>query len=199
MIDFFIDFFITLPGLAVCGMVFLLAMAEAALFVGFVLPGEIAVVLGGVLAARGQATLWLVIVAAVAGAIIGDSLGYALGKRFGAPFLERRLGEKWHRVQAALVRWGAAAVFIGRFSALLRALVPSAAGAAGIHYPTFLTWNALGGVVWGTGFTLLGWVAGDNYDAVLRWAGRGGAVLLGLVLVGALAAWHWHRVRRAHA
>jgi membrane protein DedA with SNARE-associated domain len=193
VLERFIGFFTTLPGGLVAVLVFLLAGAEAGLFFGFVLPGELAVVLGGVLAARGQAVLWQVMTAAVAGAIIGDSCGYALGKRFGAAFLARRLGAKWDRVQAALVRWGPAAVLVGRFSALLRAIVPSAAGAAGIHYPTFLLWNALGGCVWGAGFTLLGWLAGDNYETVLRWAGRGGMAILALLAIVLLVAWRWRR------
>jgi membrane protein DedA with SNARE-associated domain len=197
VLERFIAFFTALPGGLVAALVFLLAAGEAALFFGFVLPGEIAVVLGGVLSSRGQATLWQVIVAAVSGAIIGDSIGYAVGRRFGAPYLERKLGERWRRVSAALVRWGAGAVFIGRFSAVLRAVVPSAAGAAGIHYPTFLFWNAFGGCVWGTTFAVLGWVAGDSYEIVLRWAGRGGMALVAVIVLSFLGLWWWRRrVRR---
>nr|MBA3709717.1 VTT domain-containing protein [Planctomycetota bacterium] len=183
MVERFIAFFLGLSGIWVAGIVFALAFAEAALFFGFFLPAEIAVVLGGVLASRGSATLWQVLPATILGAIIGDSVGYALGRRFGAPFLARKLGKKWQTVESFLQRHGAAAVFFGRFSAFLRAAVPSAAGAAHIPYGKFLFWNVVGGVVWGAGFCLLGFFAAESYEQVLKW---GGYVGIGVLVVAAV-------------
>ena len=193
MVEHFIAFFFSLSGWWVAGTVFALALVECALFFGFVFPAEIAVILGGVLCSRGNVELWQAIPAAVLGAIIGDSLGYALGSRFGAPFLERKMGKRWAVVQAALLKHGAAAVFFGRFSAFLRAAIPSAAGAAGIPYAKFLLWNVIGGVVWGTGFTLLGYAGGESYHAILGYAGEAGWIVLGLAVAIIVAAVVWRR------
>lgn len=199
MVESFIAFFFSLSGWWVAGTVFGLALVECGLFFGFIFPAEIAVILGGVLCSRGNVELWQAIPAAVLGAIIGDSLGYALGARFGAPFLERKMGKRWTVVQAALHKHGAAAVFFGRFSAFLRAAVPSAAGAAGIPYGKFLLWNVIGGVVWGTGFTLLGYAGGESYHTILGYAGEAGWVVLALVVVIIVAGLLWRRRSRRRA
>ena len=189
-------YFAALSGWWVAGVVFGLTMAECALFFGFVFPAEIAVIIAGTLCARGTVHLWQAITAAVLGAIIGDSIGYALGSRFGEPFLKRKLGERWTAIQATMARYGAAAVFFGRFSAFLRAAIPSSAGAAGIPYRKFLLWNVLGGMLWGTGFTLLGYIGGESYHAAIAYAGRAGWVMLALVTAIVLIAWVWHRRSR---
>jgi membrane protein DedA with SNARE-associated domain len=193
MVEHFIAGFFSLSGWWVAGAVFGFALVECALFFGFIFPAEIAVILGGVLCARGEAALWQALPAAVLGAIIGDSIGYALGMRFGAPFLERKLGSRWRTVQAALQRRGAAAVFFGRFSAFLRAAIPSAAGAAGVPYRTFLLWNVIGGVIWGTGFTLIGYAGGESYPLALKYSRIAGWVFLGVIAVGAVVVALWYR------
>ncbi len=189
-------FFVALSGWWIAGVVFGLALVECALFFGFIFPAEIAVILAGTLCARGTVHLWQAITAAVLGAIIGDSIGYALGTRFGEPLLRRKLGRRWTAIQAALTRYGAAAVFFGRFSAFLRAAIPSAAGAAGIPYRRFLLWNVLGGVLWGTGFTLLGYAGGESYHAILGYAAGAGWGMLALIAAIVLIAWIWHRRMR---
>src|SRR6059036_709876 len=102
---------LNLHGWVVLAVVFLLPALEASAFVGFLFPGEIAIVLGGVLASRGQADIALVIAAAIAGAIIGDSVGYYVGKRWGRRMLEGTIGRfvKHHhfdRAGAFLARRG---------------------------------------------------------------------------------------------
>src|SRR5947208_10830403 len=86
------DWILSLPSWLVVGFVFLLPALEASAFVGFVFPGEIAVILGGVVASQGRVPLAAVIVAAVSGAIIGDSIGYAIGKRWGRSLIHGTLG-----------------------------------------------------------------------------------------------------------
>jgi len=188
-----------LSGWWVAGLVFGLALAECSLFIGFIFPAEIAVILGGVLWSRGTVHLWQAIPAAVLGATIGDSIGYALGERFGGAFLMRKFGKRWMAVQDALNRHGAAAVFFGRFSAFLRAAIPSAAGAACIPYRRFVLWNVIGGVTWGTGFTLLGYVSAESYHAVIDYAGDAGWTLLGVITAMVLVAMAWRRRARRRA
>jgi membrane-associated protein len=178
-----------LHGLAAYLLVGFLAFAEAAIFVGFVLPGETAVVLGGVLANMHQVSLGTMIVVVVLAAIVGDSVGYEVGRHYGErvlrlPILRARAGGV-ERARRYLQTKGGRAVFLGRFTAFLRAVMPGLAGTAQMHYPRFLAFNAAGGVVWGTGFVLIGYLAGAGYARVEKVAGRASTGIL-VVLVLAL-------------
>ena len=183
--------------------VFLLPFLEASVFLGFVIPGETALVLGGVLAAQGRVQLLPLIALAIGGAISGDAVGYAVGRRFGPALQRSRLGQvvgdqRWRTTEEFLLRRGGPAVFIGRFTALLRALVPSAAGMAGLPFRTFALWNAVGGVTWATGFVLVGYGAGASYKKVEQYLGRG-ALVLTAVVVAARVGTHLLRRRRERA
>src|SRR6266545_8118009 len=123
-----------LHGVAALAVIFAVPALEASAFVGFLFPGEVAVLLGGVLASQGRFPLVAAIAAAVAGAFVGDSVGYAIGRRYGRsilrgtfgrlPFIRRRLDAELAKAEAFLIRRGAAAVIIGRLTAALRVLVP---------------------------------------------------------------------------
>lgn len=177
-----------------------LVFAEDALFVGFVLPGETAAVLGGVVASRGNVQLWLMMVLVVLAAIIGDSVGYEIGKHFGPRILDLRVFRKKRKnlgeAQDFLRRRGGAAVFLGRFIAFFRAVMPALAGTSRMPYPRFLVFNAAGGLVWGAGFVLLGFLAGNSYEAVAKAVGRDIAVIIGAVAVIGLIIWRVRRARR---
>jgi undecaprenyl-diphosphatase len=165
-----------------------LALLEAAAMVGLVVPGEAALLVGGFLASQGKAELPVMMAVAAVGAIVGDSIGYEIGKHLGPTLRRSRLGrwvgdERWHRAEEYLNQKGGRAVFFGRFVGVLRAMVPTLAGLSGMPYRTFLPWNALGGLVWAPGFVLLGYVAGGSYDKVATWAGRASTVLLILVVL----------------
>jgi membrane-associated protein len=161
---------------------------EDALFVGFVVPGETAAVLGGVAASLGHASLPGMVAVVVAAAIVGDTVGYEVGRRLGPRLVAARMlqkrRERMDRAREFLARRGGVAVFLGRFVAFFRAVMPALAGTAGMRYHRFLAFNAAGGVVWGTGVVLLGYVAGNSYAAVERTVGRGVAIgVVGLVVV----------------
>ena len=148
-----------------------IAFAEAAFFLGFVLPGETALVLGGALAAAGVFPIQLFLPCAVVAAVAGDSVGYEIGRHFGerikASRLGRRIGEpRWTTAEAFFKKHGGKAVFLGRAQALLRALVPLLAGLSGMAYRTFLPWNALGGVLWGGGVVMLGYVFANSLSSL---------------------------------
>jgi membrane-associated protein len=179
-----------------------LVFAEDALFIGFLIPGETAAVLGGVVASRGEAALWAMMVVVVVAAVTGDTVGYELGRRFGPRFLEsgplKRRRAKLEAAQDFLRRRGGSAVFLGRFVAFFRAVMPALAGISRMHYPRFLVFNAAGGLVWGAGCVLLGFFAGSSYEAVAKAAGRditAGAVL---AVLAAVVVWRIRKARRGN-
>ena len=171
----------------------LLAAGEASAFIGLFLPGEAAMLLGGVLVFQGRADLGYMLLAGCLGAVIGDSIGYEIGHRFGRRLERTRLGrrigdERWRRAHEYVRNRGGRAVFFGRFVGVLRALVPYIAGTAGVPYHTFLVYNVAGGVIWASGFVLLGVLAGRSWRLVEKWAGRASLVLAGIVVVGVALA-----------
>jgi membrane protein DedA with SNARE-associated domain len=187
------------PGLAyllIAGLVF----GEAAVFIGFVLPGETAVLLGGFLASAGHLDLTLLCVIVVACAIVGDSVGYEVGRLLGPRVLALKVIAR-HRArldsaQRSLRQRGGPAIFIGRFTAFFRAVMPGLAGLSRMRYAKFLAWNALGGLAWGIGFCLVGYFAGASYEQVAGLIGRGSAIVIGVVVVAALVWWQIRRMRR---
>jgi membrane protein DedA with SNARE-associated domain len=177
-----------------------LAFAEAAFFLGFVIPGETALLVGGALCATGVFPLAAFLPAAVIAAIAGDSVGYEVGHRYGPRLRGSRLGarigpERWLAAEAFFHRHGGKAVFLGRSQALLRAMVPAMAGASRLPYRTFLPWNALGGLVWGGGMVLLGYAFGHSLGRIET--GLKYWTLGVLAVLASLVVW-WHlRHRRA--
>jgi membrane protein DedA with SNARE-associated domain len=195
----FLDGVLNAPAWIVLGLVGLVVFAEDALFVGFVIPGETAAVLGGVAASRGHVALPAVLAVVLLGAVVGDSVGYEVGRQVGT----RILG--WHvlqrrrdRIDAAsdyLARRGGAAVFLGRWTAFFRAVMPALAGTARMPYRRFLTFNVAGGVLWGITVVLVGYLAGASYGRVEKLLGRGTALIVAALVVGAAVVW---QVRRHH-
>ena len=175
--------------------------AEDALFVGFVIPGETEAVIGGVVASRGNANVVLMAAVVVAAAILGDSVGYEIGKRFGPRLLEsrplRKRRAKLDEAQDFLRRRGGVAVFLGRFVAFFRAVMPALAGTSRMPYPRFVAWNAAGGLVWGVAFVALGYFAGNSYQSVAKTVGRDVAAGAAIVLVLALIGWQVGKYVRA--
>jgi membrane protein DedA with SNARE-associated domain len=160
-------------------------------------PGETALVLAAVLASQGKLNIVLVILIGVSSAIVGDNMGYLLGRRFGrnafmapGPFMN-------HRVNAIrygdgfFERHGPKAVFIGRWIALVRFATAWLAGINRMQFKQFFFWNALGGLTWGITYGLVGYFGGQAAAHVLAQAGIAGLVVMVLMGVGA-----WLLLRR---
>jgi membrane-associated protein len=181
-----------------------LAFAEAAILLGMVLPGETALLVAGYFAHEHVLNLGVMIVVAVASAIVGDSVGYAFGQRFGPPLRHSRLGRwigpgRWASADAFLHRHGGKAVLLGRCTAVLRALVPSMSGMARMpYYRTFLPWNMVGGLIWGGGCVLLGYAFADALHAVEQYLTWGPLPVLALV-AGGVVLLEMRRRRRERA
>ncbi|WP_405108169.1 DedA family protein [Micromonospora sp. NBC_01405] len=189
------------PPALVLALVFLLPALEASTFLGLFVPGEVAVLVGGVLAHSGRLPLWAVAVAAVAGATLGDQTGYLIGRRYGRRLLSRmprrlvRSGEL-RRALDLVRRRGAVAVVLGRWVAALRALVPGIAGLSGMPQGTFTLANVSGGGLWAVTVAVLGYLAGASYRLLERRLGLGGEALLALLVV-LVAARLWRHRRAA--
>jgi undecaprenyl-diphosphatase len=183
------DKILQLHGWLALAIVFAVPALESSAFLGFVFPGEVAVLLGGVLAFQGRVSLPAVIAAAVGGAVIGDSIGYEVGRHWGRRIIDSTVGrilkrEHIDRAQRYLAERGGKAVFLGRFTAALRVFIPGLAGMSGMDYRTFATYNVAGGTVWATGFVLLGYAAGSSYRRVESVAKRASLILLLVLVVG---------------
>lgn len=189
------------PAAVVLAIAGALVFAEDALFIGFVLPGETAAVLAGVAAKLGHAPLAAVLVTVVLAAVVGDTVGYEVGRHLGTRVLDRRMFDRHrHRLDDAqqfLARRGGSAVFLGRWVAFFRAVMPALAGTARMPYPTFLAFNAVGGLTWGVTVVLVGYVAGASYATVERTVGRGAALAVLAIALVVVGVWRLRRRKAA--
>jgi undecaprenyl-diphosphatase len=179
-----------------------LAFAEAAAFLGLVVPGETAIIVAGVVAGQGQIDIVALIALVWAASVAGDLTGYFLGKRLGRPFLLRhgpRVGvseERVHQVDAFFERHGGKAVFVGRFVGLVRALSPFLAGSSGMPLRRFVPYDVLGAGIQNTLLCLVGFVFWHSLDRVLTIAKQGALALAVTitVIVALVVAVRWLRV-----
>ncbi len=185
---------LSLHGWQAYALVGLLVFAEDAVMLGFVFPGETAAILGGVLASKGGVNLGGIVAVVVVCAIVGDSVGYAIGDRWGHQLLQLGpLRKRQKGIAGALdqlSRRGALAVFVGRFSAFLRAVIPGLAGMSKLRYRVFLPANAIGGICWGLLYVLLGYFVGERVEKA---SGIASDILLGLIVVVVVVLFVRHR------
>jgi len=188
---------LAVPTWTVLLVVGLVVFAEDALFVGFVLPGETAAILGGVAARLGHVPVTAVFAVVAVAAVVGDSVGYEIGRHFGPRILGLRVLQsrrpQLDRAQDLLARRGGPAVFLGRWVAFFRAVMPALAGSARMRYPVFLAFNAAGGITWAAVTVGVGYLAGASYARVEKLVGRGSALVVAVVVLTAIIIW---RVRR---
>jgi membrane-associated protein len=181
-------------------LLFLLVMAETG---GVPVPGETSLITGAVLASQGRLDIFLVIVIAASAAIIGDNLGYLIGRKGGRWLLVRP--GAFHRQRLRVLemgepffeRHGPKAVFFGRFVLGLRVWASWLAGATRMPWRSFLLWNALGGILWATAIGVIAYVLGRTAGNVAEAFGYYGLAALVLAVVALLVARRRHRRRGA--
>jgi membrane-associated protein len=172
---------------------------------GIPVPGETVLIFAGFLAYRGEVHLMRAIATAIAGATVGDSLGYCLGRFGGTAFVEkyRKLfpffSRRFDKAQTLFVKHGHWAVFIGRFITGLRVFAGVLAGLFRMRYPRFLFFNFSGAVGWATTFGCVGFLFGSNWDRLVRLVERFDRITLAAVAVAALITWIVFRVKRRRA
>jgi membrane protein DedA with SNARE-associated domain len=199
-----VDSILHLHGPVALLLLFAFPCGESAIFLGFVFPGETAAVIGGVLAFEHRVSLAAAIAVVIAGAFIGDSIGYEVGRRWGTKLLSGPLSRwiKPHHVARAeglLRRRGGWAVLIGRFTAALRVLMPGIAGTGRMPYRRFAAFNLSGAIAWGAAYVLLGFLAGASWRHVASVASTAGLVAVAVVVAAAVVTFLVLRRRREAA
>jgi membrane-associated protein len=177
--------------LGVTGIVFV----ETGLFFGFFLPGDSLLITAGIIAATGALDIrWLIILPSVA-AIVGDQVGYIIGRRAGGALRQRyaRFDKHLERAHAFYEKYGAKTIVIARFVPIVRTFVPAVAGAARMNYRRFVTYNIMGGLLWVWGMIIAGYGLGSVIPNIERYLHVVVVVVVALSLLPALIEWLRHR------
>lgn len=172
--------------------IFLIIFAESGLFFGFFLPGASMLFTAGLLASHGVFDVRILAPLVATAAILGDSVGYWFGSYVGPRLFARKDSrffkqEYVERTRHFYEQYGAPTVFLGRFIPIVRTFAPILAGVAGMSYTKFLTYNVLGGFIWGSGVVLAGYYLGETVPWISEYIT---VVVLGIIAVTTLPlAW----------
>jgi membrane-associated protein len=153
---------------------FAIVFAESGLLVGFFLPGDSLLFTAGLLASRGTLNLPIIMVGCAAAAIAGDQVGYAIGRRAGPAIFRRPDSRLFHkknvdRAKAYFEKNGPRTIILARFVPVIRTFVPVVAGVGAMNYRKFVTYNVVGGVLWGGGVTVAGYFLGKSIPDIDKW------------------------------
>lgn len=169
---------------------------------GIPLPGETALITAGILASKGELPIEGVIAVSAAAAILGDNVGFLIGRHYGRRLLTAPGPFSSHRMKVIEVgepffdRHGPKAVFLGRFISGLRITSAWMAGISRMHWPIFTFYNAAGGIVWAAAFGLIAYYGGEHAESVIHTVGIAG---VSAVVVFGIAFFVVLRVRRKRA
>ncbi len=146
--------------------IILIIFAETGLFFGFFFPGDSLLFTAGILASQGIFNIYYLIIFCIIAAILGDSVGYWSGKKYGRKLFERDAGFffKKKRIEDAekfYEKYGKYTIIIARFVPIIRTFAPIVAGIGNMHYITFISFNIVGGILWVFSVTILGYVFGE--------------------------------------
>jgi undecaprenyl-diphosphatase len=188
-----------LPALTVYILIGLLCWTEAAFFLGFVTPGELAVVTGGILASRGQIELDVLLGVVLAATVAGNATGFYLGRRFGGRMLgweplQRLFGHSIRRTQGFMYRRGEWAIVLSRVSTPTRVIVPFLAGASEVPYRRFVLLDIPASLVWALVWSVLGYVLGESWGVIREVSGTAALLVLILFVTAVLIRWAAARV-----
>jgi membrane-associated protein len=166
-------------------------------------PGETALILASVEASEGKLQIWLVLLIGIASAIIGDNIGYELGRRLGREVLTAKGPLHDHRIHAVdagerfFHKHGNKTVFFARWVTGVRSVAAWLAGIDEMHYPTFLLYNAAGAITWGLTYGLVGYFGGQAAADAIKRAGTYALIAVAVVAAVVLGVWWVRRRRRA--
>ena len=179
--------------LAVVALIFL----ETSALIGFVIHGELVLLVGGVAAERGDALLVLVIALATGAAVAGDAVSFLLGRRLGRPFIELH-GSRFRfgaaqlaKVDGFFARHGGKAVFLGRFTGFLRATLPFVAGSSGMALRRLLPFSIVSALAWTATFVVIGYAFAESAAGAGETATRVALVVVLVVIAGLIIRSRW--------
>lgn len=174
---------------------------ESAAFTGILVPGDVILALGGVYAGQGELSLAGVIASGALSGVLGTSVGYLLGRRYGdallrrAPLL-RRFEDRLTQAQASIAANAGKTIVLGRFVTGAAVFVPFVAGSSGVRPRTFFAYAVPTMMVWAAGLSLLGFFVGNNVETIDKIISRIG--LAGLAVAVLLVGfWIWRHRRAA--
>ncbi len=153
---------------------FAIVFAESGLLVGFFLPGDSLLFTAGLLASRGTLNIAVIMIGCALSAIIGDQVGYVIGRRAGPAIFKRPDSRFFHqknvdRARAYFAKNGPRTIILARFIPVVRTFAPVVAGVGQMEYRKFVTYNVVGGVLWGSGVTFLGYLLGESIPDIDKW------------------------------
>lgn len=149
---------------------FIIIFCETGLIFLPFLPGDSLIFAAGTFAAIGKMNFWLLIIIIIMSAILGDTVNYEIGKHFGKKILNNKKfklikDENLKKAEDLVKQYGGTAVLLARFMPIIRTIVPFVVGMGELHYPKFIKYNAIGGIVWVSLFLTMGYLFG-NIEAV---------------------------------
>ena len=152
---------------------FVIVFTESGLLIGFFLPGDSLLFTAGLLASQGELNFPIIVIGCMIAAILGDQVGYSIGRKAGPRLLAR---ERWftqrkhvERAERFFSRRGGQAVLVARFVPIVRTFVPVMAGIVRMPYRKFVGWNIAGGILWGGGVTTAGYILGETVPSIDRY------------------------------
>jgi membrane protein DedA with SNARE-associated domain len=192
------------PAFAVAGyeILALAVLSERSIFIGLIVPGDLILALGGVYASEGKLSLMWVIVIGIVAALVGESIGYWLGRRFGVTLIRaiplvRKLEPRLDDAHAYFRKHGGMTVVIGRYATAAGAFVPFSAGIAKMPYRRFIAFDIPAVAVWAALISGFGYAVGRNLALIDRTLSRFGYAILALLVVGFLVRVVYKRRRRS--
>lgn len=168
--------------------IFAIIFAESGLFFGLFLPGDSLLFTAGILASQGHLSITIVIVLCFLGAVLGDSFGYFFGKKVGPRIFTKEdswIFNKKHILHAEKFyrEHGSKTIIFARFIPIVRTFAPIVAGIGSMPYKTFLTYNIIGGVLWGVGLPALGYFLGNSVPNIDRYLIPGIVIIIFVSLI----------------
>ena len=186
--------------------------AETGLLIGFFLPGDSLLFFAGFLASgaayeqfgeRYMPSLWVVMLVTSVAAVLGDQVGYMIGKKFGPRIFDRPKSRFFdpnnvRKAEVFFEKHGSKTIVLARFVPIVRTFVPTVAGVSSMRYRTFVTYNIIGGVLWACGFTLLGYYLGE-IDVVKNNIEIAAVLIVAISVAPLVLEWYKHRKRQSAA
>ena len=176
-----------------------IVFAESGLLIGFFFPGDSLLFTAGVLASQGYLNIVPLALLTFAAAILGDNFGYAFGRRVGVKIFTREDSVIFHkdhlrRAEAYYEKFGPSTIILARFMPVIRTFAPIVAGVGRMNYRQFLTFNLIGGFVWGLGMPILGYISGSAVPNIDKYM----LPIVLFIIFASIAPPAWHFFKEKH-